>query len=237
MLIALEGIDGSGKGTQAQRLVGRLRETGVSTELVSFPRYAATTFGAAIGEFLNGAFGSLDEVHPFLASLLYAGDRFESKAMLLNLAARNDVVVLDRYVASNLAHQGAKLEGPARRALLDRIERVEHDLYGMPRAELTLLLDVPPETAQTLIARKDRREYTEKAADLQEADGRYLTQVHQVYRELCDADTARWRRIECAPQGRLRDVEEIAEEIGRVVANFRKRPSASPEAPAGAAMQ
>src|SRR5262245_38670497 len=154
MLIAIEGIDGSGKGTQAQRLVDRLGAAGVRRALVSFPRYRETLFGGAIGEFLNGAFGSLHEVHPFLASLLYAGDRFESRGHLSQLLASNDVVVLDRYVASNLAHQGAKLDGAAQRDLLDRIAHIEHDVFGLPRADLTLLLDLPAPLAQSLIARK-----------------------------------------------------------------------------------
>ena len=62
MLIAIEGIDGSGKGTQAARVTQRLREQGRSVELLSFPRYEATFFGGAVGDFLNGKFGNLDEV-------------------------------------------------------------------------------------------------------------------------------------------------------------------------------
>src|SRR5436309_12852628 len=103
MLIAIEGIDGSGKGTQARRLIERLAASGRRAALLSFPRYGETLFGRAIGEFLNGRFGTLDQVHPFLASLLYAGDRFESRRLLAELLATHDVVVLDRYVASHLA--------------------------------------------------------------------------------------------------------------------------------------
>src|SRR5579872_3745025 len=111
MLIDIEGIDGSGKGTQARLLTDRLLASGVSATLVSFPRYDATLFGKAVGEFLNGEFGSLDTVHPFLVSLLFAGDRFESKAYLLEAMRTSQIVVLDRYVPSNVAHQAAKLDG------------------------------------------------------------------------------------------------------------------------------
>jgi dTMP kinase len=106
-LIVIEGIDGSGKGTQAQQLTERLAAAGHRVRLLSFPRYRDTLFGQAIGEFLNGRFGQLDEVHPFLASVLYAADRYESKQVLLEALQQSDFVVCDRYVPSNLAHQGA----------------------------------------------------------------------------------------------------------------------------------
>ena len=112
-LVALEGIDGSGKGTQAERLVKRLSESGVAAELISFPRYQDTFFGKVAGSFLHGDFGSLEEVHPFLVSLLFAGDRFESRPLLTAALARCEVVVLDRYVAWNIAHQGLKLRSRA----------------------------------------------------------------------------------------------------------------------------
>src|SRR3712207_3314277 len=108
MLIAIEGIDGSGKGTQARLLRERCRAAGLSAALISFPRYAETRFGRAVGKFLNGRFGTLDQVSPFLAALLYAGDRFESRTLLRESLFANDVVVLNRYVASNVAHQGSK---------------------------------------------------------------------------------------------------------------------------------
>ena len=73
MLIAIEGIDGSGKGTQARRLVDQLASEDVTTALLSFPRYDDTRFGSLIGDYLNGRYGNLEQVHPMLASLLFAG--------------------------------------------------------------------------------------------------------------------------------------------------------------------
>jgi thymidylate kinase len=99
VLIAIEGIDGSGKGTQAKRLHQRMLDAGRTSELISFPRYSETHFGRTIGRFLNGEFGSLDQVDPHLAATLYAADRFESIEMLASLLETKDVVVADRYVA------------------------------------------------------------------------------------------------------------------------------------------
>ena len=212
LLIALEGIDGSGKGTQSARLVEHLLQLGQKVELLSFPRYEHTRFGAAIGEFLNGKFDQLDEVHPQLASLLFAGDRFESKDVILDAAERNDVVVFDRYVASNIAHQAAKLAEPERSQLMQWIDSIEHEVYGLPRPDLTILLDLPATAAQLLIAEKAARSYTDRAADLQEADGSYLERVRQVYRSLA-ASNKNWQVVECLSGDEVRSIEDIATQL------------------------
>jgi dTMP kinase len=210
MLIDLEGIDGSGKGTQARQLCLRLRESGISAALVSFPRYTATLFGRAVGAFLNGEFGSLDQVHPFLVSLLFAGDRFESKQFLLAQMAEHEVVVLDRYVPSNVAHQASKLDGRERTELISRILEIEYQIYAMPQPNIVVLLDLPVETAQQLITQKATRQYTDRIADIQEADASYLARVRDVYHELVKAEP-NWRRIQCLDGARLRSVSEISD--------------------------
>jgi dTMP kinase len=216
LLIAMEGIDGSGKGTQAALLQERLNRAGTRTALLSFPRYQQTAFGTQIGRFLNGEFGGLDQVHPILASLLFAGDRFESRSLILQSLADHAVVLCDRYVASNIAHQAAKRSGPQRQELVDWIERLEFGIYQLPQPQLTIWLDVPVAQAQKMIARKARRTYTDKAADLQEADGEYLQQVREVYGFLAK-NRPGWRRIDCLSQGQLRSIDEIAEEIFKIV--------------------
>lgn len=223
MLIDLEGIDGSGKGTQAQKLCNRFIESGVSAALVSFPRYEATLFGRAVGEFLNGRFGSLDQVHPFLVSLLFAGDRFESKAFLLDTIAKHDVVVLDRYVPSNVAHQASKLEGAARTALARQILEIEFTIFGLPRPDVILWLDLPVSVARQLIDRKSARNYTDRKADIQEADGDYLGRVRDVYDELA-ATEPNWQRISCCDGTRLRSIEEIHELIWCAVPTVPRLP-------------
>jgi dTMP kinase len=212
-LIVLEGIDGSGKGTQAALLRDAIQRAGRSVALLSFPRYTATRFGEKIGEFLNGRFGTLDQVHPTLVSLLFAGDRLESRPVLDAALAEHEFVICDRYVPSNIAHQAAKGNRPELRAW---IEFVEYELYRLPRPDLVVWLDMPVPTAQQLIACKQKRSYTDQTADLQEADGEYLDQVRQVYAELAASDAA-WRGIQCCNDGRLRDPTDIAAEILRVV--------------------
>ncbi len=218
LLIAIEGIDGSGKGTQAAKLNAHLNAIGHKSSLLSFPRYRQTCFGQKIGDFLNGSFGSLDAVHPLLVSLLFAGDRFESKELVEQTLAEHDVVVCDRYVASNVAHQGAKVDGAERTQLIEWIQHLEFSIYRLTPARLTLFLDVPVDHAQRLIAAKSKRDYTDKSADLQEADGHYLARVRDVYLEL--ARGTGWETIPCVHGSSVRSVDEIAADVASVVVPF-----------------
>lgn len=211
-LIVIEGIDGSGKGTQARQLTQRLAATGRRVQLLSFPRYRETLFGQAIGDFLNGRYGELADVHPFLASVLYAADRFESKQVLGEALRQSDVVVCDRYVPSNLAHQGAKLSGAEQDDLLRTIERMEFEVFALPRPTRVVLLDLPVEVARRNIAAKQPRSYTDKSADLQEADAEYLQRVRDVYLHLA-ATQDNWLRVESMHANEQRSIPDIAAEI------------------------
>lgn len=211
MLIAIEGIDGAGKGTLTAGLMRLAAEAGVDATSLSFPRYDDTRFARLIGQYLNGAFGALDEVPPRFAALLYAGDRFESRGVIQHLLDDNDLLLIDRYVASNLAHQAAKLPADARDAFIDWLTQVEHEVYGLPRADLTLYLDVPVTVASALIARKKPRSYTDAAADLHEKNVAYLAACREVYTTLARRQHGgRWVAIDCLDAaGVLRDPQEI----------------------------
>jgi dTMP kinase len=152
--------------------------------------------------------------------MLYAGDRYESRDFLFAELNQNEVVVLDRYVPSNIAHQGAKVPKPDRAAFVKKIIRLEHEIFGLPHANLTMLLDLPVSSAQALIAKKQARSYTDKKADLQEADANYLENVHQVYLDLARTEQ-NWHRVECVQAGTLRTVDDIADEIWQTVLDRR----------------
>ena len=157
LLIAIEGIDGSGKGTQASRLVERLDTDGISCSLLSFPRYSETLFGESIGKFLNGDFGPLEAVAPQLAATLYAGDRFESRGMLLEALATQQVVVCDRYVPSNLAHQGSRVEDERQSELIEWIETIEYDVFQLPRPAATTQPETDPAQGTPRLHKAGRR--------------------------------------------------------------------------------
>src|SRR3954463_13315038 len=142
--VAIEGIDGSGKGTQAALLAETARTAGRRVASFSFPLYDENPFSVAVADYLNGVFGGVDDVHPELAGLLYACDRFHARPRLEEALAEHDLVVCDRAAASNLAPRGAKLAGDARARVPAWLESVELGEFRLPRPDLVVLLDLEP---------------------------------------------------------------------------------------------
>jgi len=216
VLLAIEGIDGAGKGTQAARVAETAEARGHTVASFSFPLYDGNPFSRAVADYLNGEFGAADEVHPELAALLYAGDRFHARPRLVGALATHDLVVCDRYVGSNAGHQGAKLEGDARRRLLDWLEEVEYGEFALPRPDLVVLLDAPVALARELVGRKAARGYTTLEADIHEADAGHSTATRETYLEL--ARRGGWRVVPTGDEtGAPRGVDEIADEVWAAV--------------------
>lgn len=219
MLIAIEGIDGAGKYTQSTSLMAESQKLGVSAEIVSFPRYGKTLFAKSIADYLNGAFGDLSSVPPQLVALLYAGDRFESLALVKQLTRTYGLVICDRYVASNLAYQAAKLDHDERQKFISWLAQIEYEIFGLPKADLTIYLDIPPSQALELIYKKSPRSYTTEATDIHERNTNYLARCREVYRMLADMNFGgRWLTIQCvSSNGSIRPISEIHDDIWRAV--------------------
>jgi dTMP kinase len=211
-LIAIEGIDGSGKRTQLELLAKVLEAVGSRVYSTGFPQYDSW-FGKMVGQFLNGELGALEAVDPHFTALLYAGDRFEAKAQIE--AALNDgrIVLIDRYIGSNLAHQSARAPAEKRAEFRQWIEHLEYSIYDLPREDLILYLRVPPAEAQKLVTQKSKRIYTNAKQDLLEASLRHLQDAAAMYDQL--ARSTPWVTIECfdATHGTMRSVNEIAREV------------------------
>ena len=211
-LIAVEGIDGSGKQTQVRLLAQTLESKGHRVLSTGFPQYDSW-FGKMAGQFLNGDFGSIDTVDPHFAALLYAGDRFENKGPIVAALGRGDVVLADRYVASNLAHQTARSVSEKRAQFREWIEQLEYGIYGLPKEDLVLYLRVTPQQAQSLVAKKSARPYTDSAHDILEASLRHLQTASDIYDDL--ARQPNWKTVECVEAGKqeMRAPEDIAREL------------------------
>jgi dTMP kinase len=211
-LIAIEGIDGSGKRTQVGLLEKALTAGGHSVYSTGFPQYDSW-FGKMVGQFLNGDFGALESVDPHFSALLYAGDRFEAKFRLENALNQGQVVLADRYIGSNLAHQTARVRAEDRPAFVDWIEHLEYNIYNLPRETLVLYLRVPPRQAQELVARKSVRSYTKDKQDLQEASLEHLEAAAAMYDEF--SHRSNWKTIPCLDQTRnaMRPQKHIAADI------------------------
>jgi dTMP kinase len=217
VLITFEGIDGSGKGTQAARLVERLRTRGIAVDTFSFPQYGRNPFAEAVSEYLNGTLGDMKDVHPKLVSLLYAGDRFTVAGDLRRLLGAGTVVVCDRYVESNLAHQAARMAPGQRDGFVDWLRRVEYGVFGLPVPDLTVLLDIPADLAQDRVWRKGARAYTRLAADVHEADQSHLATTAECYRALAGTGGP-WRVVSTVDaDGAPLGVEAIGERCWALV--------------------
>ncbi len=217
MLITIEGIDGSGKGTQAQLLLKRLLAKGVSAKLYSFPNYQTTFFGKEIGAFLRGEFGSLEQVHPKLAAILFAGDRFEQKQALQNDLNNGLYVICDRYVDSNIAHQCAKLPEEKMPEFCQWLECLEYEVFGMPRPDITFFLDVPLSVSKELVLQKQQRIYMDEKEDIHEQAYLYLERVSLVYKKLLEyignTEHKSWIKIECMRCSFLRSADQINQDL------------------------
>ncbi len=212
LLIAIEGIDGSGKHTQAKLLEHSLAAKGYSVFATGFPQYDSW-FGSMVGKFLNGDYGPLQTVDPHFSALLYAGDRFEAKGRLETVLNEGKIVLVDRYVSSNLAHQVARADAEKRSEFLRWIEHLEYSIYGLPREDLILYLRVPPSQAQMLVAHKTERQYTRATHDIQEKSLRHLEDAAEMYDML--SRSRPWATVQCydAQNNSLRLPEDIAGEV------------------------
>ena len=212
MLLAIEGIDGAGKGTLCQALLIQAKKRGIRSASLSFPRYGETQFSDLVARYLRGEMGIKDQVPVRYAALLYGGDRFESRDVLLALIADNDLVILDRYIYSNVAYNVAKLPPAEQAELIAWIEELEFGMFELPRPDLTLLLATSTELADRLVGKKDKRSYTEQTRDIHEADRDYLSRVSEVYSKLAETGSDGWLTINPLDErGVLRRPEDIAE--------------------------
>ncbi len=219
MLVAIEGIDGSGKGTQSRELVTRLTKLGHTAELLSFPRYDATNASQMIAAYLTGKFGDISETLPEFAAILFAMDRMESRDHLQTLLRQNEVVVVDRYVASNLAYQCARILAEKRDLFLNWLLQLEYMIYSLPKPDVTLFLDVPAVTSQKLVSQKETRTYTKEVYDIHERNTGYLTNVRDTYHWLIDTNVIDpCYVIRCVNQEDiLREMSDIGQEVCDVV--------------------
>jgi dTMP kinase len=175
---------------------------------ISFPRYESF-YGKLVGRYLNGEFGALDAVDPHLSALLYAGDRLEARPDMEAALGEGKIVLADRYIGSNLAHQSARVAPERREEFLVWLKRLEYGLYALPAEDLVIFLRVPVTEAHRLVGLKSARAYTNLKRDIQEADIKHLEETAIIYDRL--ATEPNWARIDCinTATGALLSPEEV----------------------------
>jgi len=205
-LIVLDGADGAGKATQTKLLVEQLRQAGTSVRTLDFPQYEQNVFGKLLRECLDGERGDFLSVDPRIAATLYAADRFESKETIMGWLAAGDTVVLDRYVSSNMLHQGAKLTDQKElEDFLQWLDTIEHGVFGLPRPDIILYLDVPYSLRQSMLFKDDTR----TTIDTAESNIAHQLEAESNAKRVVAAHNV-WRSIPCVAEGALLPPDEIA---------------------------
>lgn len=215
-IIVIEGTDCSGKETQSKLLEERLNSIGKKCVRFDFPNYESPT-----GRIIGGAYLGRPEigpsffkegavnVEPHVVCLYYAADRKYAMPEIEKYLNDDYYVILDRYTTSNLAHQGSKIHDKDERFnMYQWIDKLEYWLLGLPKPDKTIFLHVPLEN--TLELRKNR-----KSIDEHEKSPEYLKRAEESYLEL--SELYNWDKIECIRNNKLRSVEDINNEIMKII--------------------
>lgn len=217
-LIVIDGGDGSGKQTQASILVRRLIQEGHQTGTLDFPRYKHNMFGKLLRECLDGERGDFLHIDPRIASALYAGDRFETRPTIEEWLEEGRVVILDRYVSSNMMHQGSKIEDEAELTeFLEWLDDLEHGVFGLPRPDLILYFSVDPEERIKMLQHASDKK--ENVMDLAETDLHHQKQTDVTANRIIK-NLNNWKSVDCMKGGEVRTREDIHEEVYEIVSKI-----------------
>jgi dTMP kinase len=208
----IEGLDGSGKSTQVKMLLNYLTEQKINFEYVHFPRTDSPIYGDLVARFLRGEFGPNDNVNPYLVALIYAGDRHNAAEMIRTWMAQKKLVIVDRYVFSNIAYQCAKIDNPEEKEKLKQwIIDLEYNFHKIPKPDVNVFFDVPFDfTIERLTKGRsgDDRGYLQGASDIHEADISFQSRVRDMYLQLSQSEPS-LKLISCIDKGEMMAPEKI----------------------------
>ncbi len=185
--IVVEGLDGSGKSTQMKLLREFLNTRDTAFNYLHFPRTDSPVFGDLISRFLRGEMGDNQTVDPYLIALIYAGDREAASKQIVQWLDEDYLVIVDRYVYSNIAFQCAKLdERDEQKKLSGWIKMLEYEHYKIPKPDLNIFLDVPFSFTKKNLEKERKgedRTYLNGKEDIHEKDIEFQERVRQIYLE------------------------------------------------------
>ena len=218
--IAIEGTDGSGKATQAALLARALRKQGKRVHSIAFPQHGKPS-AAPVDAYLTGAFGTPQEFGIYQAAMLYAVDRAAAKRDLDSWLKNGDVVIADRYVASNWAFGGAQLPTHAHRVRYwEWGNELEYSFFGIPKPDVTVVLAVDPGVANRLVLQKKSRAYLKgKKRDQYEQNARLQRRVLETYFELTQFDPT-MRVVSCTKGNGILSRSEIHRRVMEAIRKF-----------------
>lgn len=206
-ILAIEGIDASGKTLQQDLLCKLLADSGYSVSTKSFPEYESF-FGARIGELLGGEALRADEVDARSMCLWFAMDRWQ--AFKNNGWAESDYLIINRYVLSNAVYQSIRAIDAA--DMLEWVLELEHVQLQIPKPDAYIVLDVPVQSADENMAGRGGRTYTERSRDVYEVSRTIQTRAREKYIHYASKlDNA--LLVECSENGRILPPGNIHDKI------------------------
>ncbi len=217
-LIVIDGIDGSGKATQAEKLANELTLGGFEVETIDFPQYGKLS-SKLVEEYLQG---KIINITPEASSIFYAIDRFEASEKIKNWLLEGKVVVANRYVFSNAGHQGGKIKDRMDRIKFFRwLDNLEYNIFQIPRPDLNIILHVPVQMAQELVEKRikianEKAKTAKKKKDIHEADLNHLKHAEAVYLEAAKL-FPKTQLVKCVKEGRLLSIQEISNKVWELV--------------------
>ena len=214
-LIVIEGLDGSGKATQAKRLTEALVEKGIPVREVSFPDYGSDS-SSLVRMYLSGQFGTdPQDVNAYAASSFFAVDRFASYKKDWCRDYARGVVIADRYTTSNAVHQCSKLPKEQWEDFLNWLFDFEYKKLGIPAPDRVIYLNVDPAVSQALMTARYRGDENKK--DIHERDIAYLRHSREAA-AYC-AEKLGWETVDCCRDGQMRSIEDIHKDVMKLLEN------------------
>ena len=206
------GTDGSGKATQSAMLKELLEKKGHNVSLFEFPNYNSF-YGKLIGRYLNGEFGDPTQLDPYIVSVLYAEDRRHMRKQIMDGLNNNNIIIANRYIESNIAHQSIKLPQEKQGEFEKWLYDLEYNINKLPKPTISFFLYLPYSFRRRLMKERlknTEREYTNKM-DGHESNENYQLLVEKKYFEI--AEKEKWVIIDVMKNNKIRDKKDILNEI------------------------
>ncbi len=212
-LIVFEGTDASGKSVQSKLLIKYLKNKGQPLAYFDFPRYESAQ-GQYIAQYLRGELGPISAVSPYLLAVLFALDRSEVADSIKDFLNKDYIVICNRYTPSNMAHQGAKINGEKEQDQFVRwVSDLEYKQHKIPHESYVIYLDIPIQISTKLQKNRENPPHLENRQDIQEVDTKYQRKVRALYNKLASTQE-NWITITCVDQsGNLNTPETIHNEV------------------------
>lgn len=223
----LEGMDGSGKATQTKLLAEELVKKGYKVEEVDFPQYGKGS-AALLEMYLNGGYGTAEEIGPYRASIFYACDRYDASFKIRQWLAEGKIIVSDRYVSSNIGHQGGKIIKDKKEweKYINWLYDLEYNIFKIPRPDYNFILKVSPKlsmkmsnSVKSVEKRQKRILYLgdSKQKDIHESDKVHLENTLKSYIAISKKFPKEYKIIECQEEDKFLPIKTISQKILKLV--------------------